>query len=52
MNLMTILVIVLILVLVSVLPLWPHATAWGWAPSGVVGIIVLIIVVLLVTGRL
>ena len=52
MSIGTILLIILILVLVGALPTWPHSKSWGPWPSGVVGLIVLIVVVLLVTGRL
>lgn len=48
----TIIVIVLILALVGVLPTWPHSQSWGYAPSGVLGIIILILVILWLTGRL
>jgi hypothetical protein len=52
MSLGTILLIVLILLLVGALPSWPHSKSWGYGPSGGIGLIVLIIVVLLVMGRL
>lgn len=48
----TILVIVLILVLLGVLPTWPHSANWGYYPSGGLGLVLLIIVILLLTGRL
>ena len=52
MSLGTILLIVLILMLIGVLPTWPHARSWGYAPSGAVGVVLLIVVVLFVLGRL
>ena len=52
MSLGTILLIVLILMLVGVLPTWPHARSWGYAPSGIVGVIVVIVLVLFLMGRL
>jgi len=52
MSLGTILIIVLILVLVGVLPTWPHSREWGYAPSGIAGTIVLILIVLFLLGRL
>ena len=52
MSLGTILLIVLILMLVGVLPTWPHARNWGYAPSGIVGTLLLIVVILFVLGRL
>ena len=52
MSLGTILLIVLILMLIGVLPTWPHARSWGYAPSGVVGVVLLIFIVLFLLGRL
>ena len=52
MSLGTILLIVLILMLIGVLPAWPHARSWGYAPSGVVGVVLLIVIVLFLLGRL
>lgn len=48
----TIVVIVLILALLGMIPVWPHSRSWGYGPSGGVGLIVLIVVILLLTGRL
>jgi hypothetical protein len=52
MNIGTILLVILILMLVGVLPTWSHSANWGYAPSGALGIIVIILLVLLLTGRL
>ena len=52
MSLGTILLIVLILMLIGVIPTWPHSKSWGYGPSGALGVVVLIIVILLVMGRL
>jgi hypothetical protein len=52
MSLGTILWIVVILMLVGVLPVWPHASSWGYGPSGIVGVVLLIVIVLFVMGRL
>ncbi len=52
MSLGTILLIVLILILLGVIPTWPHSSGWGYGPSGVVGVVVLVLIVLLLTGRL
>lgn len=51
MSTFTLLLIVLILILVGVFPSWPHSRNWGYYPSGGMGIIVLIVVILLFTGR-
>ena len=48
----TILLIILILLLIGALPTWPYSSGWGFYPSGGLGLIVLIVVILLVTGRL
>jgi len=52
MSLGTILLIVLLLMLIGVIPTWPHSRTWGYAPSGVLGLVLLIVVVLLLMGRL
>jgi len=52
MSLGTILLIVLVLMLIGVIPTWPHSRSWGYAPSGVLGLVVVILVVLLLLGRL
>lgn len=52
MSLVTILLIVLILMLVGVLPTWPHSRNWGYLPSGGVGLIAMVIIILLLLGRL
>lgn len=48
----TILLVILILLLVGALPTWPHSANWGYAPSGGLGLVLLIVVILLLTGRL
>ena len=48
----TILLIILILLLIGALPTWPYSSGWGYYPSGGLGLIVLIIVILLIAGRL
>jgi hypothetical protein len=52
MTLGTILLIIVILALIGVLPVWPHARSWGYAPSGIVGVILLILLILFLMGRL
>ena len=47
-----ILIVVLVLMLLGALPSWPHSRNWGYMPSGTLGIVLLILVVLLLTGRL
>jgi hypothetical protein len=48
----TILLVILILMLLGAIPSWPHSRSWGYGPSGSLGLIVIIILVLLLTGRL
>ena len=48
----TILLIILILALIGVLPTWPHSKNWGYYPSGGIGLIVLILIILLLLGRI
>jgi hypothetical protein len=48
----TILLIVLVLLLVGALPTWPYSNGWGYYPSGGLGLIVLVLIVLLLAGRL
>jgi len=52
MNLGTILLIVLVLALIGAIPAWPYSSGWGYYPAGGIGLVVLILLVLLVTGRL
>jgi hypothetical protein len=52
MSLGLILLIIFILLLVGALPTWPHSSAWGYGPSGIVGLVVLVLVILLLMGRL
>ena len=47
----TILLILLILLLVGAIPSWPHSRGWGYGPSGVLGVVV-VVLILLLTGRL
>ncbi|WP_349741932.1 DUF3309 family protein [Roseateles cavernae] len=52
MALSTILLIVLILFLIGALPSWPHSRNWGYGPSGGLGLVVVILIVLLLLGRI
>ena len=47
-----ILLVVLILLLLGALPTWPYSTSWGYYPSGGIGLLLLIVIILAVTGRL
>jgi hypothetical protein len=48
----TILLVILVLMLLGVIPRWPHSRNWGYGPTGGVGLIVLILIVLILAGRL
>ena len=48
----TILIIVLVLMLLGALPTWPHSRSWGYYPSGGLGLVVLVLIILLLMGRL
>ena len=47
-----ILLIILVLLLLGVVPAWPHSRRWGYGPSGILGVVLIIVVILLLTGRL
>ncbi len=48
----TILLVILILLLLGALPTWPYSSGWGYYPSGGLGLVLIILVVLLVLGRI
>jgi hypothetical protein len=52
MSIGTIILIVLILLLIGAFPSWPHSRSWGYAPSGGLGLILLVFVILLLMGRI
>jgi len=52
MSLGTLLLIVLVLALLGAFPTWPHSKSWGYAPSGVLGVVVIVLLVLVLSGRL
>ena len=47
----TVLLVVLILLLVGAIPSWPHSRSWGYGPSGILGILLIVVLVLALTGR-
>ena len=51
MSLGTIVLILLVLLLLGVLPTWPYSTGWGYYPSGGLGLVLVILLILVVTGR-
>ena len=52
MSLGNILIIILVLILIGALPTWPHSASWGYYPSGGLSIVIILIVVLIATGRM
>lgn len=52
MTIPTILVVLLLLLLIGAAPAWPHSRNWGFAPSGILGTIVIIVIILMLMGRL
>ena len=52
MPITTIIIIVLILVLIGAVPAWPHSRSWGYGPSGILGVLLVVVLVLLLMGRL
>lgn len=48
----TVLIVLLVLLLIGALPTWPYSTNWGYGPTGGVGLILLILLILALTGRL
>lgn len=48
----TILIVVLILLVIGALPRWPHSSSWGYYPSGGLGLVLVILLILVLTGRL
>jgi hypothetical protein len=52
MSLGTILLMVLVLIVIGALPTWPYSSGWGYGPSGIAGVVVLVLIVLLIMGRI
>jgi hypothetical protein len=48
----TILLVILVLILIGSLPAWPHSQNWGYFPSGGLGLVVVVLVILLLMGRI
>ena len=51
MGISTILLIILILLLIGAVPAWPYSSGWGYYPSGIVGVILIVVLVLVLMGR-
>jgi hypothetical protein len=48
----TVLIVILVLALVGALPRWPHSREWGYVPTGGLGLVLFIVVILLILGRI
>ena len=51
-NVITILIVILLLMAVGAVPAWPHSRNWGYAPSGTLGLVLIILIVLALLGRI
>ena len=52
MSVGTILLIVLVLLLIGAIPAWPHSRGWGYGPSGILGLVVVVLLVMALLGRI
>ena len=52
MSLTTIILIVVVLMLIGALPTWPHSANWGYAPSGVLGTVLIVVLILFLIGKI
>ncbi len=52
MPLTTLLIIILVLILIGAVPSWPYSRNWGYGPSGIVGVILVVLLILVVMGRI
>jgi len=48
----TVLIVILILILIGAFPSWPYSRGWGYGPSGIVGVLLIVLLVLLLMGRI
>ena len=47
----TVLLILLILLLIGAIPSWPYSRGWGYGPSGILGVVLIVVLILVLTGR-
>lgn len=52
MTLGTILLIIVVLLLVGALPSWPHSRSWGYGPSGILGLVLVVLIIMFLMGKL
>jgi len=48
----TVLLVVLVILILGAIPAWPHSRSWGYAPSGTLGLVLIIVLVLFLMGRI
>jgi hypothetical protein len=51
-NMIMILMVILVLMLLGAVPAWPHSRSWGYAPSGTLGLVLIILLLLVLSGRI
>jgi hypothetical protein len=51
-DVVTILLVILVLMLLGAIPAWPHSRSWGYGPSGLLTVVVIVLLILALTGRL
>jgi len=52
MSIGTILLIVVVLLLIGAIPSWPHSRGWGYGPSGVLGLVLIVLLILFLLGKI
>ncbi|ESY70184.1 DUF3309 domain-containing protein [Mesorhizobium sp. B283B1A] len=52
MPITTIVIIILVLVLIGAVPAWPHSRSWGYGPSGILGVVLVVVLILVLMGRI
>ncbi|TJV37841.1 MAG: DUF3309 domain-containing protein [Mesorhizobium sp.] len=52
MPITTIVIIILVLVLIGTVPAWPHSRSWGYGPSGILGVVLVVVLILVLMGRI
>ncbi len=52
MTIGTILLIIVVLLLIGAIPSWPHSKSWGYGPSGILGLILVVLIILFLMGKL
>ena len=52
MSLSTILLVIVVILLIGAIPAWPYSTGWGYGPSGILGLALVVVVILMLMGRL